>query len=79
MDRNNEIFLLWELTAIFTQTLWTNFVLFCPPTWQRCKPPIRGRSDLVSAFVAKELFIHVNVSCFWLTLAVDTGMEFTDT
>ena len=26
--------------SIFMQPLWTNFLLFCPPTWRRCKPPI---------------------------------------
>ena len=40
VDRNNKIFLLGELTAIFMQTMLVNFVLFCPPTWRKCKPPI---------------------------------------
>ena len=38
--RDNKIFLLWGLTAIFMQTMWTNFLLFCTPTWRQCKPPI---------------------------------------
>ena len=40
MYRNNKIFLLWELTSIFMQTMWVNFLLFCTPTWRQCKPPI---------------------------------------
>ena len=40
VDRKNKIFLLWELPAIFMQTLWANFLSFCPPTWWRCKPLI---------------------------------------
>ena len=40
VDRNNKIFLLGELSAIFMQTMWTNFLLFCPPTWRQWKPPI---------------------------------------
>ena len=38
--RNNKIFLLWELTSIFMQTIQTNFLLFCTPTWQQRKPSI---------------------------------------
>ena len=38
--RNNKIFLLWDLNSIFMQTIWTNFLLFCTPTWRQCKPPI---------------------------------------
>ena len=52
MHRNNKIFVLWEFTAIFTQTLWTNFLLFCPPTWRQWKPPIAiARLSLVRIFV----------------------------
>ena len=40
VDRNNKIYLLWEFTAIFMQTMWARFLLFCPPTWRQCKPPI---------------------------------------
>ena len=26
--------------SFLRKPLWTNVVLFCPPTWRRCKPPI---------------------------------------
>ena len=48
--RNNEIFLLWELTSILMQTVWTNFLLCCTPTWRQCKPPIRAFAPFSSSF-----------------------------
>ena len=42
VDRNNKIFLIWKFTAVFMQTLWTNFLLFCPPKLRQWKPPIQG-------------------------------------
>ena len=48
--RNNKIFLLWELTSIFIQTMRTNFLLFCTPTWRPCKPPIGGLLFIAISF-----------------------------
>ena len=50
VDRKNEIFLLWEITSIFMQTLWTNFLLFCRPTWRQCRPPIGDTANLREQF-----------------------------
>ena len=43
--RNNKIFLLWDLTSILMQTIETNFLLFCTPTWRQCKPPLQLKNN----------------------------------
>ena len=48
VDRRNKIFLLWDFFSIFMQTLWTNFLLFCLPTWRKCKLPILAVFSVLS-------------------------------
>ena len=66
VDRNNKIFLLWELTSIFKQTTWTTFLLFCPPTWRQWNPPINDYPFKI-IFVNLLSFFQGNSSCFVLS------------
>ena len=62
LDRSNKIFLHWELTAIFMQTMWANFLLFYPLTWRQCSPHT----------VAAQVGISNALSDIWLNWPVIT-------
>ena len=59
VDRNSKIFLLREFTATFMQTLWTNFLLICPPIWWQFKPPIGGLNYRQVGGKNKRKFAHI--------------------
>ena len=40
VGENNKIFILWELTSILMQTMWTNLILFWHQHSSKCNPPL---------------------------------------